>query len=85
MRKPLNLFWAACRINKFRSFQEIRDASGLLRTQKKMKWYSHFKKISERCHIAGQDQPQDSSNDPLEVLLIKDLPPTPKRYSKRFF
>lgn len=74
--KATDSFLAACRINKFQSFQEIRDASGLLRTQKKMKWYSHFKKISERCHIVGQDQPQDPSDDPLEILLIKDLQPT---------
>ena len=72
--KATESFLAACRINKFQSFQEIRDASGLLRVQKKMKWYSHFKKIAERCHIVGQNKPQDPSDDPLKVLLIEEPP-----------
>ena len=68
-------FLAACRINKFKTFPEIRDTAGKLRTEKKMNWYHHFKTISERCHIVGDRRLEEEPYEPLADLVIEEALP----------
>ncbi len=68
-------FLAACRINKFKTFSEIRDTAGELRKEKKMKWYHHFKKIAERCHIVGDRRLEKTPYEPLTDLIIEEALP----------
>ena len=65
-------FLAACRINKFETFSEIRNAAGKFRTEKKMKWYYHFKTTAERCHIVGDRRLEKAPYEPLADLVIEE-------------
>ena len=68
-------FLSACRINKFKAFAEIRDVAGKLRTEKKMKWYYHFKTVAERCHIVGERRLEETPYEPLANLIIEEATP----------
>ena len=68
-------FLTACRINKFKTFSEIRDTAGKLRIEKKMKWSHHFKALAERCHIVGDRRLEKDLYEPLTDLVVKKALP----------
>ncbi len=65
----------ACRLNKFTAYHKIRDVMGQVRVQKKIKWYHHFKKMTQQCHIVGGHILKDPSEDPIVALSVEYKPP----------
>ena len=74
-------FLDACRINKFKTFSEIMDTAGKMRTEKKMEQYYHFKELAQkRCHDVGSRKLEKTPYEPLTELIIKK--PLPEEFEE---